>query len=105
MLSANTIWIAFGCYMLFLVAVAAYVTLKDRRNKAKGSLLTASVPWPVLVMTYIASLMSTWVFFAGPGAYYRGGLGYWLSEMSYIALFPIIAHFTMNKVWVVNRAM
>lgn len=65
MLSANTIWIAFGCYMLFLVAVAAYVTLKDRRNKAKGSLLTASVPWPVLVMTYIASLMSTWVFFAG----------------------------------------
>ena len=103
MLSANTIWIAFGCYMLFLVAVAAYVTLKDRRNKAKGSLLTASVPWPVLVMTYIASLMSTWVFFAGPGAYYRGGLGYWISEMSYIALFPIIAHFTMNKVWVVNQ--
>ena len=103
MLSANTIWIAFGCYMLFLVAVAAYVTIKDRRNKAKGSLLTASVPWPVLVMTYIASLMSTWVFFAGPGAYYRGGLGYWISEMSYIALFPIIAHFTMNKVWVVNQ--
>ena len=46
-------------------------------------------------MTYIASLMSTWVFFAGPGAYYRGGMGYWISEMSYIALFPFIAHFTM----------
>ncbi len=103
MLSANTIWIAFGCYMLFLIGVAAFVTIRDRRNKAKGSLLTASVPWPVLVMTYIASLMSTWVFFAGPGAYYRGGLGYWISEMSYIALFPIIAHFTMNKVWVVNQ--
>lgn len=56
-------------------------------------------------MTYIASLMSTWVFFAGPGAYYRGGLGYWISEMSYIALFPIIAHFTMNKVWIINREM
>ena len=98
MLSANTIWIAFGLYMCFLIGVAVYVTLKERRQKNKGSLLTASVPWPVLVMTYIASLMSTWVFFAGPGAYYRGGLGYWISEMSYIALFPIIAHFTMNKV-------
>lgn len=103
MLSANTIWIAFGLYMCFLIGVAVYVTLKERRQKNKGSLLTASVPWPVLVMTYIASLMSTWVFFAGPGAYYRGGLGYWLSEMSYIALFPIIAHFTMNKVWIVNQ--
>ena len=67
-----------------------------------GSLLTASVPWPVLVMTYIASLMSTCVFFAGPGAYYRGGLATGL-ELSYIALFPIIAHFTMNKVWIVNK--
>ena len=103
MLSANTIWIAFGLYMCFLIGVAVYVTLKERRQKNKGSLLTASVPWPVLVMTYIASLMSTWVFFAGPGAYYRGGLGYWISEMSYIALFPIIAHFTMNKVWIVNQ--
>ena len=103
MLSANTIWIAFGLYMCFLIGVAVYVTLKERRQKNKGSLLSASVPWPVLVMTYIASLMSTWVFFAGPGAYYRGGLGYWISEMSYIALFPIIAHFTMNKVWIVNQ--
>ena len=38
------------------------------------------------------------------GGYYRGGLAYWLSEMSYIALFPVIAHFTMNKVWMMNRA-
>lgn len=89
--------------MCFLLGVAIHVTNKEKRQKAGGSLLTASVPWPVLVMTYIASLMSTWVFFAGPGAYYRGGLGYWISEMSYIALFPIIAHFTMNKVWIVNQ--
>ena len=105
MLSSTTIWIAFALYMCFLMGVAIYVTVQERRKPAGGNLLTASVKWPVLVMTYIASLMSTWVFFAGPGAYYRGGLGYWLSEMSYIALFPIIAHFTMNKVWIVNREM
>lgn len=91
MLSPTTIWIAFALYMCFLLGVAVYVTVQDRKKAAGGSLLTASVKWPVLVMTYIASLMSTWVFFAGPGAYYRGGLGYWISEMSYIALFPIIA--------------
>lgn len=105
MLSPTTIWIAFALYMCFLLGVAVYVTIQDKKKAAGGSLLTASVKWPVLVMTYIASLMSTWVFFAGPGAYYRGGLGYWLSEMSYIALFPIIAHFTMNKVWIINREM
>ncbi len=104
MLSASTVWIAFALYMCFLLGVAIFVTMREKRQKAGGgSLLTASVAWPILVMTYIASLMSTWVFFAGPGAYYRGGLGYWISEMSYIALFPIIAHFTMNKVWVVNQ--
>ena len=103
MLSATTIWIAFALYMCFLLAVAIYVTAKEKRQKQGGSLLTASVSWPILVMTYIASLMSTWVFFAGPGAYYRGGMGYWLSEMSYIALFPFIAHFTMNKVWIINQ--
>lgn len=103
MLSATAIWIAFGLYMCFLMGVAFYVTQQEKKQSQSGSLLTASVAWPVLVMTYIASLMSTWVFFAGPGAYYRGGLGYWLSEMSYIALFPVIAHFTMNKVWIVNQ--
>ena len=103
-LNSTTIWIAFACYMVFLMAIAIYVTRSEKKKKETGNLLTASVPWPVLVMTYIASLMSTWVFFAGPGAYYRGGLGYWISEISYIALFPIIAHFTMNKVWMINQA-
>jgi Na+/proline symporter len=89
--------------MCFLLGVAYYVTQKEKNQAEESNLLTASIPWPILVMTYIASLMSTWVFFAGPGAYYRGGMGYWLSEMSYIALFPIICHFTMNKVWIINK--
>ena len=66
MLSASTIWIAFGVYMVFLLGVAVFVTQKEKRQKVGGSLLTASVPWPVLVMTYIASLMSTWVSSPAP---------------------------------------
>jgi Na+/proline symporter len=103
MLKSSTIWISFAMYMCFLIGIAIYVTNKEKKESGSKNLLTASVAWPILVMTYIASLMSTWVFFAGPGAYYRGGIGYWLSEMSYIALFPIICHFTMNKVWVINK--
>ncbi len=105
MLKQYVIWITFAAYLLFLVGIAVFEQRRSRSNSAR-SFLTAggSIKWPVLVMTYLASLMSTWVFFAGPGGYYRGGLGYWLSEMSYIILFPVIAHFTMNKVWLLNHA-
>ena len=103
MLSSNVIWVAFGCYIVFLLSVAYYVTRKEKRAKSTGNMNTAKVSAPGLIMTYAASLMSTWVFFAGPGAYSRGGIGYWISEMSYIALFPLVAHFSMNKVWIINR--
>ncbi len=105
MLKSNVIWISFGVYLVFLLAVASYENYREKKKSARGFLTAGgSIAWPFLVMTYLASLMSTWVFFAGPGGYYRGGLGYWLSEMSYIPLFPIIAHFTMNKIWVLNQA-
>ncbi len=104
MLKTSTIWISFGIYLLFLLGIGFYAHRQSKKS-ARGFLTGGgSISWPFLVMTYLASLMSTWVFFAGPGGYYRGGLGYWLSEMSYIALFPIVAHFTMNKVWLMNRA-
>lgn len=104
MLKQHTIWITFAAYLVFLIGIAAFEKYRSRVSSAR-SFLTAggSITWPMLVMTYLASLMSTWVFFAGPGGYYRGGLGYWVSEMSYIILFPIIAHFTMNKVWLLNH--
>lgn len=105
MLNQSVIWISLALYMAFLAGVAITVTIKEKRAAANSSGLTATVKAPVLIMTYVASLMSTWVFFAGPGAYYRGGFVYFISELSYIALFPIIAHFTMNKVWLVNKAM
>ena len=105
MLRTSTIWIAFGVYLIFLLSIALWENHREKKKSARGFLTAGgSIAWPFLVMTYLASLMSTWVFFAGPGGYYRGGLGYWLSEMSYIALFPVIAHFTMNKVWMMNRA-
>lgn len=105
MLRTSTIWLAFGAYLAFLLGVACYENRREKKKSARGFLTAGgSITWPFLVMTYLASLMSTWVFFVGPGGYYRGGLAYWLSEMSYIALFRIIAHFTMNKVWMMNRA-
>lgn len=105
MLKQYVIWITFASYLLFLIGIALFERSRNRSGSAR-SFLTAggSLKWPVLIMTYLASLMSTWVFFAGPGGYYRGGLGYWVSELSYIVLFPVIAHFTMNKVWLLNHA-
>lgn len=103
MLSSTTIWIAFTIYLCFLLVVALVESYLHKTNSARGfATAGGSIKWPILVMTYIASLMSTWVFFAGPGAYYRGGIGYWASELSYICLFPVIVHFVMNKVWVTN---
>lgn len=103
MLDSKTMWIAFGAYLVFLVAIALIENKREKQKSARGfATAGGSIKWPILVMTYLASLMSTWVFFAAPGAYYRGGLAYWLSEMSYICLFPVIMHFVMNKVWIAN---
>lgn len=102
MLSAATIWICVACYILFLFGVAMYCRIRDKKQSAE-SLLKAKVSCFTLIMTYLSSLMSVWVFFSGPGAYYRGGIGYWLSEMSYIATFPVVAHFTMKKIWQINK--
>lgn len=103
MLSTSTVWIAFAIYLCFVLVIAIIESRIGRHKNARGfATASGSIKWPILVMTYIASLMSTWVFFAGPGAYYRGGFGYWASELSYICLFPIIVHFVMNKVWITN---
>lgn len=103
MLTTNTIWLLFGGYMVMLASIAAYAYYKERNRSIQGYFTASgSIGWFVLIMTYIASLMSTWVFFAGPGGYYRGGLVFWISELSYIPLFPIIAYFVMNKVWILN---
>lgn len=103
MLSSTTIWITFAIYLAFLLFIAILDNRMTKVKSARGfATAGGSIKWPILVMTYIASLMSTWVFFAGPGAYYRGGIGYWTSELSYICLFPLIMHFVMNKVWVTN---
>ncbi|MCD8150077.1 MAG: sodium:solute symporter family protein [Clostridiales bacterium] len=105
MLTSSAIWLAFILYLAFLLIVALVENIRSKQKSARGfATAGGSIKWPFLVMTYLASLMSTWVFFAGPGAYYRGGIGYWASELSYICLFPIIVHFVMNKVWITNSS-
>ena len=104
MLTPSAIWLLFGGYMLMLASVAVYARYKERNRSLQGYYTASgSIGWFVLIMAYIAALMSTWVFFAGPGGYYRGGLVFWMSELSYIPLFPIIGYFVMNKVWILNN--
>lgn len=103
MLSSATTWALYIVYMGALIAFGIYTWWREK-NKSTRHFYTAgnTINWFVLCMTYIAALMSTWVFFAGPGGYYRGGFGYYLSELSYIPLFPVLTYFVMNKVWLLN---
>ena len=107
MLSSGLLWtvfIIYLCFLFFIATMGGFIQKHRTKNTEDFSTGSGTIRWPFLVMTYIASLMSTWVFFAGPGAYYRGGFGYWASELSYICLFPVIVHFVMNKVWLINGA-
>ncbi len=105
MLPPEVVWITMGLYVVFMLTVALIEYRMSKKNATIQGFATGSgtIRWPILIMTYIASLMSTWTFFAGPGGYYRAGLGYWLAEMSYICLFPMLMHFVMNKIWVINH--
>ena len=102
MVNATTLWgviIGYFCIMFGLSQL-----YQRRIDKKEGdSLIHASLPFPVLLFTYLASLMSTWVFFGGPGGYYRGGLGLFLAEVSGYLMFGLVAHFFANKVWLVGR--
>ena len=103
MLSATTTWVLYVVYMGALIAFGVYTWWREKNNSARHFYTAGNtINWFVLCMTYIAALMSTWVFFAGPGGYYRGGFGYYLSELSYIPLFPVLTYFVMNKVWLLN---
>lgn len=103
MLNISTIWIIIGVYLLFLLGIGLYENRKSGTSDYKAFVTgKGEVKCLFLVMTYLASLLNTWVFFAAPGAYYRGGLGYYLSELSYMCFLPVIMHFVMNKVWIIN---
>lgn len=106
MLSVATVLGVFFIYIIVLLIIAAYANYKEKQQSTQGYFTSGgSISWFTLIMTYLASLMSTWVFFAGPGGYYRGGLTFWISELSYIPLFAVIVHFVMNNVWIVNKEM
>lgn len=103
MLSSLSVWLAFVLYMAALISLGVITTKRSKKRSVQGYFTgRGEIKWYVLVMTYVAALMSTWVFFAGPGGYYRGGFMYFMSELSYIPLFPVITYFVMNKVWLLN---
>ncbi|TGE38049.1 sodium:solute symporter family protein [Desulfosporosinus fructosivorans] len=103
MLSVTGTWSIYIIYMAALIGFGVWMWWREK-NKSAQHFYTAgnSINWFVLCMTYIAALMSTWVFFSGPGGYYRGGFGYFMSELSYMPLFPVLTYFVMNKVWLLN---
>lgn len=103
MLSKSTTWSLYIIYMGALIAFGIYTWWRERNQSARHFYTAGNtINWFVLCMTYIAALMSTWVFFSGPGGYYRGGFGYYMSELSYMPLFPVLTYFVMNKVWLLN---
>ena len=103
MLSVTTTWAIYIIYMAALIGFGVWMWWREKNNSARQFYTAGnSINWFVLCMTYIAALMSTWVFFSGPGGYYRGGFGYFMSELSYMPLFPVLTYFVMNKVWLLN---
>lgn len=103
MLSKTTTWSLYIVYMGALIIFGIYIWWREKNRSARHFYTAGnSINWFVLCMTYIAALMSTWVFFSGPGGYYRGGFGYFMSELSYMPLFPVLTYFVMNKVWLLN---
>jgi len=102
-LSVTTTWSIYILYMGALIGFGIYIWWKEKNASARHFYTAGNtINWFVLCMTYIAALMSTWVFFSGPGGYYRGGFGYFMSELSYMPLFPVLTYFVMNKVWLLN---
>lgn len=102
MLSTTTLWVCIITYLIIVLGISSVVHYIQNK-RTHGNLFSAKLPWPQAVMTYIASQMSTWLFFAGPGGYYRGGFVYFMAEMGWVPMFMLISHFVLNKVWALNR--
>ena len=103
MLSSAEFWLTIICYIVFILGIASYMNYRNSKKHGAGQLFTSKLSWPQAVMTYIASLMSVWLFFAGPGGYFKGGFVYWCAEMTWIPMYMIIAHFVSNRVWALSR--
>lgn len=102
MLNPTVMWVCILAYLLIVLGVSRFVSWRETKKHGHHNVFKSTLAWPLLVMTYIASLMSVWTFFAGPGGYYRGGLSYWFSEMTYFPMFVVIMYFSTNKVWLIN---
>ena len=103
MLSFTEFWLTVVIYIVFILGIGAFIDYRNRKKKASADLFASKLNWPQAIMTYIASLMSVWLFFAGPGGYYKGGFVYWMSEINYLPMFMILAHFITNRIWALSR--
>ncbi len=102
MLSFSELWITIAAYIALILGIGSFINHQRSKNPG-ASLFTSKLPWFQNVMTYIASLMSVWLFFAGPAGYYKGGFTYWISEMIWLPVYALLAHFVTNRIWVLSR--
>ncbi|MDR1922544.1 MAG: sodium:solute symporter family protein [Candidatus Adiutrix sp.] len=102
MLSFAELWVTIVLYIFFILGIGGFINHQRSKNPG-ASLFASKLPWFQAVMTYIASLMSVWVFFAGPAGYYKGGFTYWISEMIWLPVFALSAHFITNRIWALSR--
>jgi len=103
MLSFTEFWVVVVCYIVFILGIGAYTDWKNSKKEGGTQLFSSKLNWPQAIMTYIASLMSVWLFFAGPAGYYKGGFVYWQSEIVYLPMYMLLAHFVANKIWALSR--
>lgn len=100
----STFWIFMVVlYLVVILGVSGLISEIEKKKKNDSDLLRADLSWPLLVMTYTASMMSTYAFLAGPGIYYRNGIGHFLEEMSYFVMFLIICRVVMDRIWIASR--
>ena len=107
MLSFTEFWIIIACYLVFILGIGAFVRvkamIKARKGIETGNLFASRLSWGQCLMTYLASLMSVWFFFSGPGGYFKGGIVYFMSEVTWLPMFMITAHFVNDRVWAISR--
>lgn len=90
-------------YLVVFLGTSGIISRIQQKRRGTDSLLTSKLSWPLLVMTYTASMMSTFAFLAGPGTYYRNGLGHHIEELGYFVMFVIICRIVMDRIWIASR--
>lgn len=107
MLSFTEFWVVIVCYLIFILGIGAFVRvramIRSRSGLENENIFASRLSWGQCLMTYLASLMSVWFFFSGPGGYFKGGFVYFMSEVTWLPMYMITAHFVNDRVWAISR--